>query len=228
MSRRLRSRARRGLTLIEIALALAILAIMGTLTWGSLGQSFDAYDAVTSIDQRYHSVGLAMNRMAHEISMAFLTQPSRDFGPEQMWKTVFKGKPGSHGYELHFTSFAHEVMREDAKESDQCEMAYFVDRDEDRREQHNLMRRVDPRLDQEPEEGGRPDILAEDIKDFKLRFFDPKDDDWTNEWDSEDPELLGRLPTIVEITLTIEDEDKKELSFVTKTRVRLPTALPKF
>lgn len=218
----------RGLTLLEIALAIAILAIMGTLTWGSLGRSFDAYEAVTAVDQRYHNVRNAMNRMAHELSMAFLTAPSRDFGQEQMWKTLFQAKTGSDFDELHFTSFAHQPMRQNAKESDQCEISYFTDRDPDAREQVNLMRRLDPRIDREPEKGGPAFAMAEDIKGFKLRYFDPKDDDWTDEWDTERPEFAGRLPTIIELTLIIEDEDGKDLKFVTKTRVNLPTALQKF
>jgi general secretion pathway protein J len=218
----------RGFTLMEIALAVSIIAIMGTLTWGSLSQSFDAYETVKDIDQRYHNVRVAMNRMSREISMAFLTQPGRDFGREPMWKTVFVGKAGSDYAELQFTSFAHVVLREDAKESDQSEIGYTVERDEENREQRNLVRREDPRIDREPEKGGTIAVLSEGVKKLKFRYFDPKDDDWTDEWNTEKPEQLNRLPTIVEITLVVEDEGGKDLTFVTKTRINMPTALPKF
>ena len=219
---------RRGFTLMEVALAIAIVAIMGTLTWGSIARSFDAYETVTDIDQRYHNVRVALNRMSREIAMAFLTQPSRDLGPEQMWKTQFIGKGSGDFFELSFTSFAHEVMREDAKESDQCELTYYVGRDDDDRDTKNLMRRLDPRIDREPDKGGRSSVLAANVKGFKLRFFDPKDDEWRDEWDSTKPDNALRLPTVVEITLVVEDERKKDLSFVTRTRINLPTALPKF
>lgn len=219
--------SQRGMTLIEIALATAIVAIMGTLTWGSISRSFDAYESVSSIDARFHNVRVAMNRMAREISMAFLTHPTRDLGKERMWKTIFKTE-GSSPTKLHFTSFAHQRLRENAKECDQSEISYFVDRDPDDRDVQNLMRREDVRIDSEPEEGGRAYVLAEDVKDFKLRFFDPKDDDWTDEWDTDDPEFENRLPTIVEITLIIEDENRKEMKFVTKTRINLVNALQRF
>lgn len=95
---------------------------MGTLTWGSIARSLNTpYETVTDIDQRYHNVRVALNRMS-AIAMAFLTQDWRDLGPEQMWKTQFIGKGSGDFFELNFTSFAHEVMREDAKESDQCEL----------------------------------------------------------------------------------------------------------
>jgi general secretion pathway protein J len=217
---------RAGLTLIEIALAVAILAVIATLVWGSVARAFDAYETVTEIDARYHNVRVAMNRMSKELSMAFLDSDRRHKGKERMWKTLFKSESGSPFQKLHFTAFAHEILRADAKESDECEISYFGAVDEDNPSQYNLMRREDPRMDREPSEGGREYVLAENVKDFKVRFFDIKDDDWTDDWDTEDnEEYRGRLPTIVEITLVVEDEDKKDIKFVTKTRINLTQEL---
>lgn len=214
-----------GLTLMEVALAVSILAVMATLTWGSIARSFDAYETVTDIDKRYHNIRVAMNRMSKELSMAFLTSNRRHRGQERMWQTIFKGEPGTPFAVINFTSFSHQILRADAKESDQCEIAYFGAPDPDDPRKLNLVRREDPRIDREPEEGGRVYILAEDIKDFKLRFWNPKDEDWTDEWDTEDREFAGTLPPFVEITMIIEDENGKELKFVTKTRINLTREL---
>lgn len=157
--------------------------------------------------------------------MAFLTSIRRHKGRERQWETIFKSEPGSPFHEIHFTAFAHQILRADAKECDQAEISYFGAPDPDNPRQMNLVRREDPRLDTEPERGGRVYILAENIKDFELRFWDERDEDWTDEWDSEDPEFLGRLPPFVEIKMVIEDENGQELSFVTKTRVTLTREL---
>ena len=216
----------RGMTLIEVALAVAILAIMTSLTWGTIARSFDAYEAVTAIDARYHNVRAAMDRMVRDISMAFLATPNQGVTDEDdQWKTIFKGKDGSPFYKLDFTSFSHQILRQDAKESDQCEIGYFGENDPDEPNKMNLMRREDPRLDGEPEEGGRAYILAEDVKELKFRFFDHQDDDWTDEWDTEDKEFAGRLPSIVEITMVIADEGHEDLTFMTKTRILMPVML---
>jgi general secretion pathway protein J len=151
--------SRRGLTLMEVTLAIAILAIMATLTWGSLARAFDAYETVTDIDRRYHNVRVAMNRMSKELSMAFLTSVRRHKGQERMEDTIFQGKSGSPFFELHFTAFAHDMLRADAKESDQCEIGYYGDRDPDDSSVYNLMRREDPRIDQDPGQG-RPLLRA--------------------------------------------------------------------
>lgn len=219
----------RGFTLMEVALAVAILGVMATLTWGSIARTFDAYETVTGIDARYHNVRVAMNRMSRELSMAFLTSKLRSAGSkETMWETIFKAEPSSPFAKINFTAFGHQIMRADSKESDQSEIGYYGEADEDNRGVMNLMRREDPRIDREPEEGGRPYVLAEDVKEFKLRFFDPKAEDWTDTWDTEDSEFQGRLPTLVEITMVIEDENGKELKFVTKTRINLTKELGKF
>ncbi|MEE2902824.1 MAG: type II secretion system protein GspJ [Myxococcota bacterium] len=215
----------RGLTLIEIALAVSILAFMGIATAGTIGRSFDAYEAVTGIDGKYHNVRMAMNRMARDISMAFITPAQSVRDEDRQWKTIFKGGDESPFDELTFTSFSHRILLQDAKESDQCEITYFGKADEDDSSKINLMRREDWRLDEEPEKGGRVYVLAEDIKDFKLRYFDAKDDDWTDEWDTEKSEFQGRLPSIVELTITIEDDSGEEVKFVTKTRVFIPNLI---
>lgn len=212
--------------MIEVALAVGILAIMGTLTWGAIARSWDAYETVTTIDARYHNVRTAMNRMARDLSMAFLAPPQRGVTDEDdQWQTIFKAEESSPLSEIHFTAFAHDILQQDAKESDQSEIAYFGEVDEDDSSKVNLMRREDPRLDGEPEKGGRAYILAEDIKELKFRFFDAKDDDWTDEWDTEKSDFRNRMPTIVEIRMIIEDENKEELEFVTKTRIFMPYLL---
>lgn len=219
------ARTKRGLTLIEVALAVGILAIMAALTWGSIARSFDAYETVTGIDRRYHNVRVAMNRMARELSTAFLTSPRRHKGRERMWQTIFRSEPGSPFHEIHFTAFAHTILRENAKESDQSEISYFGKADPDKPDQFNLMRREDPRIDRDPDEGGRSYVLAEGVKDFKLRFWEERKEGWVDEWDTEHSEFAGRLPQIVEITLVTTDEDGKDLKFVTKTRINLTREL---
>lgn len=219
------AKATRGLTLIEIGLAVSILAVIATLTWGSVARSFDAYETVTDIDQRYHTVRVAMNRMAKELSMAFITSSRRHKGKERMMVTHFRGESASPFFELHFTAFAHHILRADAKESDECEISYFGATDPDVPNQLNLMRREDPRIDSEWDEGGRSYILAENVKDFSLRFWDERREEWTDEWDTEKSDFQGRLPQVVEITMVVLDENGEELKFVTKTRINLTKEL---
>lgn len=218
-------RRARGMTLMEVSLAVAILAMIGALTWGSIARSFDAYETVKGIDERYHNVRVALNRMARELSMAYLTNQRRHRGQERVVVQHFKYEDSSPLPVLHFASFSHQVFLKDAKESDQAEISYFGDNDPEENGVINLMRREAPRIDGDWDEGGRAYVLAEGVKEMELRFFDPRKDDWTDEWDTEKPEFAGRLPSLVEINITIEDEDGKDMMFMTKTRINLVTEL---
>lgn len=213
----------RGMTLLEIAMAVSIVAIMGTLTWGSLARSFDIYEAVTDVDARYHNVRVAMDRMSRELSSAFLTSDRRHRNTRRgrRWVTVFQAENDGDFTKVHFVSFSHQIMLKDAKESDQNEISYFGDRDPDHPEQQNLMRRESSVIDTKFDEGGRVDILAENIKSFKLRFWNPKSEEWIDEWDTQKSDFARRLPSVIEITLTLLDEDEKEIPFTTKVRVTL-------
>lgn len=217
----------RGLSLLEIALAVTIVAIMGSLTWGSLARSFDAYETVTEVDQRYHNIRVAMDRMSRELAAAFLTSNARHKNAQRgrKWVTQFKAKPDGDFAKINFVAFAHQILLKDAKESDQCELGYFVDADPDKPGVLNLMRREAYLIDTEPEEGGRAEILAENIKKFTLRFWNARSEEWVDTWDTEKSEFTGRLPAVVEIGLVILDENGEELPFLTKTRIVLTSEL---
>ncbi len=69
-----RSRTRSaGFTLIEVMLALAILAFVTSLMWGSFSQTARNKKAIESAQERAHTVRVALSRMAREIEMAYLS-----------------------------------------------------------------------------------------------------------------------------------------------------------
>jgi general secretion pathway protein J len=65
-------RAAAGFTLLEIMIALAILAFITTIMWGSFSQTVTNKRAVEAAQDRSHTVRVALLRMAREIEMAYL------------------------------------------------------------------------------------------------------------------------------------------------------------
>lgn len=219
MKKSLTSAASAGVTLIEMLIVMAIFAMIGTLTYGTFARSVDASERAEKITTHYHYVRQAMQRMSTEISMAFLS--AHKDCDEKRTETIFVGQQTRNGMRLDFTSFSHYKIRKDANESDQNELSYYVDDDPEDDSRTVLMRREQSRIDDEPDEGGTSDILAENIKELHFEFYDSKEDEWEEEWDSTSMDQKGRLPTFVSIKLIALDPKGDEETFVTKTRIFL-------
>ena len=211
--------SRRGFTLAEIMIAVAILAFIGLLTYGAFGNSLSARDRALEVAERYHEIRQAMNRMAREISMAFLSHHRMCDDPRS--KTIFKHGSAGGGESLTFTSFSHIKMTVDANESDQNVLSYYIETDPHDRSLKSLMRRVKHRIDEYPEDGGEEQVLLRDVTKLSFEFYNDRDDDWRNDWDSDSMDYRHRLPLYVAIAIEARGPHGRLETFATKTEVFL-------
>jgi general secretion pathway protein J len=212
-----------GFTLMETMVAVVILALIGGMAYGTLGRALSARDRTTLITDRYHGLRQALTRMSREISMAYLSQ-NRDCADPRS-RTLFLARRASRGARLDFTSFSHHKRRADAKEGDENELSYFIDNDPETPRRRHLMRREQGRIDEYPDSGGSSQVLAEDIDDLEMRFYDSKADNWVDEWDNTGQNTFNRLPKYVALTLQFTDARGKTQKITTKTRIFLPRIL---
>src|SRR5262245_4552515 len=119
----------RGFTLAEVLIAVAILAMIGVLTYGTFARAMEAREQAGRITERYHEIRQAMQRMSREISMAYLSEHKNCQEPRS--ETVFTANRTAGGSRLDFASFSHTKTAPDANESDQNELSYFIERDPD-------------------------------------------------------------------------------------------------
>ena len=109
---------------MEVMIAVAITALMGTMVAMAFQTGFNAKEVVEGEADHYRMLRAAMNRMAREIGSAFVSDrydPKR-FRDQNDRPTNFVGERDK----LLFTSFAHQRLYTDAKESDQVVVEYFV------------------------------------------------------------------------------------------------------
>ena len=210
----------RGFTLLEVMIAVAVLAMIGALTWKSFDGAYDLKQRVEKAEDRDQTVRAALDRIAREVSMTFLSE-HYDRKRFRERPTFFKLKDGRGEADLFITSFAHERLHVDAKESDQAIFEYKLDRDDDGN--RSLYRRVKPQIGEEADRGGEKAVLADDVLKFTVQAWDPKDREWRDEWDSNSPERNGQvlIPPRVRIALTIKDEQGKEKTWSTQARIVL-------
>jgi general secretion pathway protein J len=76
--------------------------------------------------------------------------------------------------------------------------------------------------------GGTTDVLFEGVKRLEFAYWDSERKEWEDEWDTRRADQKSKLPTRVRITLVALDENGKEVSYTTQTRVMLNTELPRY
>lgn len=208
-----------GFTLLEVMISVAILLGMATIVWGSFSVTADIKTSVEAVEDRYHQIRLAMNRMAREISMAYISKNDQ-MGTVNP-RTMFVGKRETSVDDLMFSNLAHLRMRENAKESDQAVVRYYEAPDRDNKNQTNLMRREHHRLGaKKPGEEGPAFIMLEGIEALHFDYFDEQANEWKETWNTTSADgQPDRLPTKVRIKLTLKDEWGDELTFITATRI---------
>jgi prepilin-type N-terminal cleavage/methylation domain-containing protein len=221
MNRCRRHRGQAGFSLVEIMLALALMAFVTALLWGTFAQTAKVKKRVEEAQDRTHTVRVALMRMTREIEMAFVSA-TESVGTEER-RTMFSGISHSDFDELRFSWFGHQRMRADAAEGDTSLVHYFTMPDPDDSRVTNLMRRETRRLESKDPSliPGETYLLCPDIARLKLAYYDYKEKDWREEWDTTRADGLQYLPTQVRISLTVIDERGDPVTFVSIARLHV-------
>ena len=209
---------RRGLTLLEVMVAVGILAMVSVLIYGAFDGLSRGKKNLGRVNDRYHQGRAALSRMARELSSAFLSahQPLT----EQQFRRLTISKERARRPPIASTSppfrtcgsFATRTRatrtssRISALPTPKC------------RASCDLARRESPVIDLEPKRGGEVEVLAEDIDHFDVRFLDATTGLWTESWDtSQATGQPNRLPFEIKLTLALKGGiENKPIVFVTK------------
>ncbi len=163
-----------GFTLMEILVAVALLAMMGliitTATASILGAIRDTRDS----QEQYHAARVALGRMEREIAMAYLSKHQSEF---KTTKTAFIGK----GNSLTFSYMGHRRMTRNAAESDEGFVTYRLEKDR-QTGQNVLVRREKPVIDDQPEKGGQKLVLATGVSRLQFQYWDFDKEAWQSDW----------------------------------------------
>ncbi|HTV20195.1 MAG TPA: prepilin-type N-terminal cleavage/methylation domain-containing protein [Polyangiaceae bacterium] len=227
---RLRARARAsGFTLVELLIAIGVLAMVSMLLYGAFDGLERTKAGVTRLSDRYHEGRAALQRIAYELSGAYI---SAHAPPDQNLvavHTAFIGVRDTPAARVDFNCFCNRRFDKDAKESDQAEISFFGSPNPDGSGEIDLARRISPHLDVEPEHGGRVEVLASNLDLFELNYLDAATGEWTEKWDS--TQALGqknKLPIQIRVLLMLKEgarssaeRSRQPLRFITKVALAL-------
>jgi len=222
-------RRSRAFTLVELLVAIAVLAGISIIIYGAFSGMKRSREGVERLQDRYREGRLAMARMTRELSSAFISLHAPILPSLQVEKTAFIGTTGTPADRVDFDSFANRRIDRNSHVSDQCELSYFGSQDPDSPGTTDLVRRISTTLDMDPRKGGHVEVLATDIDLFKLQYLDPQTGNWVDTWDTTQA-VTGqpsRLPVQVKIVLVLnggerEGYDRGQGTIRLVTKVDLP------
>ncbi len=200
---------RRGFTLVEVLIALGLLATIATMAFMAIGSSVRAQQVLEEEDATNQAARVAMRTLYRDISMAYLTPNTT---ATMTYRTLFTGQNGDPD-RVWLASLSHHRKLRDSRECDQTEVTLWTEDDPTTPGAYVLLRREAPRIDQEPEKDGKILPLAYRVKVFNLRYLNPDTAEWVEEWDSTGADQPNLLPRAVQVVLTLlaPDPDDPEL-----------------
>lgn len=202
----LRRQARRGLSLIEVVVALAVMAIMMAIAGAALQSSIEVKDLLAEKDETTRAARVAMGRLRRELALAFLTP---NLTAVNSYRTVFVGFDENPD-KLFFATQSHQRLYRDSRECDQTEVSVWTEAATGTGRGYVLYHREAPRIDHEPDEGGVIYPIAHNVRSFNVRYLDNRTNEWRDDWDSRTADYLNRIPRAVQIGLVLIATDPED------------------
>ncbi len=183
----------RGFTLVEVMIAVAILATLTALVWGTIANVFNTRDYFEARNERTQIVRMAMDRMAMELSSAYMAgpdhggevipgqEPPPPTDEEEAQRRLLAREPIQFGFigkedSVNFTSFAYVRTQEGERRGHHAEIGYSIRTrvDEATGERaRQLVRREDPTYDDDITRGGALYVVVPEIERISFEYWDP-------------------------------------------------------
>ena len=200
-----------GFTLLELLISITIILVIMTMIYSAFSNSSNTIRICSERIDIYQTARTTLERMAEDISCAIVP---KDRGLDDI-RYGFIGEDreldGMPADTLSFISTSMLKFTQGFRGAGLCEIGYSIETDPET-DEYVLYRRQDNTIDDEIDRGGIVNELAQQIRGIDLEYYDEKGTQWES-WRFDD---RGSLPTMVEITVSLEDENKKSIDFTTR------------
>ena len=202
----LRHNSEHGFTLIEILLAVALVATIAALVFGSLSTTLNAIDATRANSASEQVVRTTMRLMAEELSMGV----SLTVMP---WIGVNAQQEGQPADTVAFLTVGQFRGTGSERDTEIVRIVYTRERDKLLRfVRRNLYGLTDDSLDQLE--------LVGKVKGFNVRYHDNTNNLWVDEWDGR---ARSKPPAALLIELTLQEDNAEPQTFRHRVTIGAPS-----
>ncbi len=218
----MKRRPQAGLTLLEVMLASAIMVLMMVLAWGTIAATSNGRKTYIQFGERNHELRVALARVVADFEAAYLSKNEDQMATHP--RTMFVAKAFD---DIRFSTMGHRVLWADANESEQTVISYTTRKD-GQKGTTDWVRREARRTSNEPPDDvpAEFDVLLRDIHTVKLEFWNWKNFEWQETWDTTQSDgQRGWLPSRVKITVVIKAPNGDDYKVVTQARILMQEPL---
>lgn len=211
----------RGMTLLELMLAIAVLVIMMGLAWGVLGQTARNADYFTTYETRTQQIRTAMARVVADFEASYLSSNEDQTLADR--RTMFVATGSGKVPEIRFSTLGHIPSSPDANESEQTLISYGAAADPDDSSKTNWLRRETKWLANKNwrEIPGTAEILFPDVEEVVFSYWNAAEQKWVQRWDSTSESERGKLPSRVRIEVSYKNPEGELIKLQTQARLLL-------
>lgn len=224
---------RRGFTLLEMMTVSFLLAILLSAVYATFRVSMHSMEIAERRTQLYHTVRVVTGGIQRDLASLWMQAPApgeseaaaatSDSDETTTGTPTLKGSVSDLGgvasSQLEMLTALAPMLDDPGPQITVAYVSYYLDLDESTVEE-GLVRAEDRYVDRgEAEETTTVETLCESVSSFEVRYYHPQDEEWVEEWDS------NQLPTAVLVSLTFDDPSGEEESISITQTVALPKNL---
>jgi prepilin-type N-terminal cleavage/methylation domain-containing protein len=209
---RARWRATEGFTLLEVMIAIGIMATILVILFGTYSAAVDRAARTRELSQVYHEARVLLQLMANDLRSSYVKEPTeqaQQAGQQAKTQTItFVGEDRTEvnqpADKLTFSTVVP-TQRPDEPDTEMCRVTYSIEPLNEPPESRALFRRANCSLEPEASDQDRLFLLTELAHGLDFRYYDDQGTEYLD-WNSRQPRGGKRMPARVKITLLLADQ----------------------
>lgn len=191
-----------GFSLVEMLLAISILASVSVFGITILGTQMENRNDIARYNESQHILHAAMTRLYDDIRHVY-HPTKKDAVIANVSRRKVKPALVSSRSEFYFTSQNFRSFLRDSPQSNLAVVGYTIRRDPNNSKLNQLVREVDTQFEQKIENSETKIslVLVPDLKEFKVTWWNGED--FREDWSTEQGDTREALPKMAKIELSI-------------------------
>ena len=220
-----RWRDAQGFTLLEVLIAIGIMATIMVILFGTYSAAVDRAARSRELSQIYHEALVLLQLLANDLRSSYvkvsIEQAQQVLQQVKINPTTFIGEDHSEADKpadkLTFSTILP-VQRPDVPDTEMCRVSYSLEAVNDPPQSRALFRRVNCSLDPLATDQEHVFLLTDLAHGLDFKYYDEQGSEYLD-WNSDEPQGGKRLPARVKITLLLADQHGQLRPFAMSTDI---------